>query len=43
MKQGGFEIDDRPVKDPTVKLNLTSPGSYKVRVGKKEFRRIVVE
>ena len=43
IKQGGFEIDDQPIKDPTAKLNLTSPGSYKVRVGKKEFRRIVVE
>ena len=43
IKQGGFEIDDQPIKDPTTKLNLTSPGSYKVRVGKKEFRRIVVE
>jgi len=42
MKQGGFEIDDQQVKDPTAKLNLTMPGSYKVRVGKKEFRRIVV-
>jgi tyrosyl-tRNA synthetase len=43
IKQGGFEIDDQPIKDPATKLNLTSPGSYKVRVGKKEFRRIVVE
>ena len=43
MKQGGFEIDDQQIKDPTSRLSLTEPGSYKVRVGKKEFRRIVVE
>jgi tyrosyl-tRNA synthetase len=43
MKQGGFEIDDQQIKDPTSRLSLTEPGSYKVRMGKKEFRRIVVE
>src|ERR1700732_4132122 len=43
MKQGGFEIDSLPVGDPTVKLNLEQPGSYRVRFGKKKFLRIVVE
>jgi tyrosyl-tRNA synthetase len=43
MKQGGFEIDGLPVGDPTVKLNLEQPGSYRVRFGKKKFLRIVVE
>jgi tyrosyl-tRNA synthetase len=43
MKQGGFEIDGLPVSDPTVKLNLEQPGSYRVRFGKKKFLRIVVE
>src|ERR1700719_3329724 len=43
MKQGGFEIDGLPVGDPTVKLNLEQPGSYRIRFGKKKFLRIVVE
>jgi tyrosyl-tRNA synthetase len=43
MKQGGFEIDGVPIGDPTVKLNLEQPGSYRVRFGKKKFLRIVVE
>jgi tyrosyl-tRNA synthetase len=43
MKQGGFEIDGLPTMDPTVKLNLEKPGSYRVRFGKKKFLRIVVE
>jgi tyrosyl-tRNA synthetase len=43
MKQGGFEIDGLPISDPTIKLNLEKPGSYRVRFGKKKFLRIVVE
>jgi tyrosyl-tRNA synthetase len=43
MKQGGFEIDGLPVSDPTTKLNLEKPGSYRIRFGKKKFLRIVVE
>jgi tyrosyl-tRNA synthetase len=43
MKQGGFEIDGAPVGDPTSKLNLEQPGSYRVRFGKKKFLRVVVE
>jgi tyrosyl-tRNA synthetase len=43
MKQGGFEIDGLPVGDPTSKLNLEQPGSYRVRFGKKKFLRVVVE
>jgi tyrosyl-tRNA synthetase len=43
MKQGGFEIDGLPVSDPTVKLALDKPGSYRVRFGKKKFLRVVVE
>jgi tyrosyl-tRNA synthetase len=43
MKQGGFEIDGLPVTDPTAKLNLEKPGSYRIRFGKKKFLRIVVE
>jgi tyrosyl-tRNA synthetase len=43
MKQGGFEIDGLPTTDPTMKLNLEQPGSYRIRFGKKKFLRIVVE
>jgi len=43
MKQGGFEIDGLAVGDPTAKLNLEKPASYRLRVGKKKFLRIVVE
>ena len=42
IKQGGFEIDGSIVKDPTCKLDLSQPGSYEVRAGKKKFLRIVV-
>ncbi len=43
MKQGGFEIDGSPVVNPSCKLNLEQPGSYRIRFGKKKFLRIVVE
>jgi tyrosyl-tRNA synthetase len=43
MKQGGFEIDSVPVGDPTAKLRLDKTASYRVRIGKKKFLRIVVE
>jgi tyrosyl-tRNA synthetase len=43
IKQGGFEINGSLVTDPASKLELSRPGSYEVRVGKKTFRRIVVE
>jgi tyrosyl-tRNA synthetase len=43
MKQGGFEIDGLPVVDPTTKLDLEQPKSYRIRFGKKKFLRIVVE
>jgi len=43
IKQGGFEIDNLPVQDPTARLDLTHSGSYIVRLGKKEFRRVTVE
>ena len=43
MKQGGFEINGEPTKDPTCKIDLDKPASYRVRIGKKKFLRIVVE
>jgi tyrosyl-tRNA synthetase len=43
MKQGGFELDEITVQDPTVKLDLTRPATYALRLGKKKFLRIVVK
>jgi tyrosyl-tRNA synthetase len=43
MKQGGFEINSLPVGDPTARLALDKAASYRVRIGKKKFLRIVVE
>ncbi len=43
IKGNGFEIDGRLVPDPSAKLDLTRPGSYSLRLGKKKFIRIVVE
>ncbi len=43
IKQGGFEIDGSLAKDPTCRLDLSQPGTYEIRVGKKKFLRIVVQ
>ena len=43
IKQNGFEIDSRTVKDPVAKLNFDLPAEYKVRLGKKKFLRVIVE
>jgi len=42
IKQGGFEMNGAVAKDPSLKVDLSVPGSYDVRVGKKRFLRIVV-
>ena len=43
IKQGGLEINDQIVKDPTAKLDPSLPATYKLRIGKKKFLRLVVE
>ncbi len=43
IKQGGFEMDGQLMKDPAARLDLTRPGSYSLRIGKKKFARVVVE
>jgi tyrosyl-tRNA synthetase len=43
IKQGGLEIDDQIVRDPTAKLDPNQAASYRLRLGKKKFLRIVVE
>jgi tyrosyl-tRNA synthetase len=42
IKGKGFKIDGNVVLDPTVKLDLTRPGTYIVEYGDKKFLRIVV-
>jgi len=43
IEQGGFEVDGQTIRDPGSRLDATVPGSYKARLGKKKFLRIVVE
>jgi len=44
MKPGGFEVNEQKIQDPSAKLDLTRPGSYTLRLGKKgKFARVVVE
>jgi len=43
IKQRGFEIDGATIQDATCKLDFDQNGTYKVRVGKKKFLRIIVE
>ncbi len=44
MKPGGLEINGRKIQDPSARLDLTRPGSYTLRLGKKgKFVRVVVE
>jgi len=43
IKQRGFENDGATIQDATCKLDFDQNGTYKVRVGKKKFLRIIVE
>jgi tyrosyl-tRNA synthetase len=43
IKQGGVEIDGGRVDDVKREINLSKPGEYLVRAGKKRFLRIVIE
>jgi tyrosyl-tRNA synthetase len=43
MKQGGVEINGRRVEDVKFEMDLTKPGEFLVRAGKKKFLRIIVE
>jgi tyrosyl-tRNA synthetase len=43
VKQGGVEIDGARVDDPRRDVDLSKPGGFLLRVGKKTFLRIVVE
>jgi tyrosyl-tRNA synthetase len=43
VKQGGFEIDGKVIRDPSARIDISQSGSYAVKVGKKKFLRIIVE
>lgn len=43
IEQGGLEVNGQVVKDPAAKCDTSNNGTYDVRVGKKKFRRIIVE
>jgi tyrosyl-tRNA synthetase len=43
IKQGGFEVDGKLIKDPSAGIDWQKPSTYTVRLGKKKFLRIVVE
>jgi tyrosyl-tRNA synthetase len=43
IKQGGFEVDGQTIQNPAARLDLTLPAQYAVRLGKKNFLRVIVE
>jgi tyrosyl-tRNA synthetase len=43
IKQRGVEIDEVCTEDPRREIDLTKPGGFLLRAGKKKFLRIVVE
>jgi tyrosyl-tRNA synthetase len=43
MKQRGFEVDGKIISDPSARVDLKQPGTHRLRIGKKNFLRIVVE
>jgi tyrosyl-tRNA synthetase len=43
IKQGGVEIDGVRIDDPRKDIDLSKPGEFLLRAGKKKFLRVVVE
>ena len=43
IKQGGVEIDGRRMDDVKREIDLSKPGEYLLRAGKKKFLRLIVE
>jgi tyrosyl-tRNA synthetase len=43
IKQRGVEIDEVCVEDPRKEIDLTKPGAFLLRAGKKKFVRVVIE
>ena len=42
IKQGGVEIDGTRIEDPRKDIDLSKPGEFLLRAGKKKFARVVV-
>jgi tyrosyl-tRNA synthetase len=43
IKQGAFEIDGTRVEDVRKEIDLSKPGEFLLRAGKKKFLRVIVE
>jgi tyrosyl-tRNA synthetase len=43
IKQGAVEIDELCVEDVRKEIDLSQPGQFLLRAGKKKFVRVVVE
>ena len=43
IKQGGFEVDGKTVKDPSAGIDWNQPGTRTLKIGKKKFVRVIVE
>jgi tyrosyl-tRNA synthetase len=43
IKQGGFEVDGKIVKDPSAGIDWNDVGVHTLRVGKKKFVRVTIE
>jgi tyrosyl-tRNA synthetase len=43
IKQGGVELDGARVDDVRKEVDLTQPGAFLLRAGKKKFLRLVIE
>ncbi len=43
IRQGGVEIDGSRVEDPRKEIDLSKPGNFLLRAGKKKFVRVVID
>jgi tyrosyl-tRNA synthetase len=43
IKQGGVEVDGVRVSDVKKEMDVSQPGAFLLRAGKKKFLRVVVE
>jgi tyrosyl-tRNA synthetase len=43
IKQGAVEVDGRRIDDPRAEVDLIPPREFTLRVGKHQFKKVVVE
>ena len=43
LKQGGVEIDGRRIDDVRSEIDVSNPGEFLLRAGKKKFVHVVIE